>query len=87
MGFLSLSRGERTAVELFVAGVRGWEAGIRRRVVNSESMMTHSDLARQRLLNQHIARPRFAKPAEIVAWLGAVQAQDFAGAKWSLGLR
>jgi hypothetical protein len=49
--------------------------------------MTHSDIARQRLLNQHIARPRFARPAELVAWLGAVQAQDFAGAKWSLGLR
>jgi hypothetical protein len=26
-------------------------------------------------------------PEELVAWLGAVQAQDFAGAKWSLGLR
>ena len=49
--------------------------------------MTHSDIARQRLLNQHIARPRFARPAELVVWLGAVQAQDFAGAKWSLGLR
>jgi hypothetical protein len=49
--------------------------------------MTQSDIARQRLLNQHIARPQFAKPAEVVAWLVAVQAQDFAGAKWSLGLR
>jgi hypothetical protein len=49
--------------------------------------MTYSDIARQRLSNQHISRPRFAKPEELVAWLGAVQAQDFAGAKWSLGLR
>jgi hypothetical protein len=38
-------------------------------------------------LNQHLSRPRFTKPEELVAWLGAVQAQDFAGAKWSLGLR
>src|SRR5262245_23897387 len=49
--------------------------------------MTHSDIVRQRLLNQHLARPRFSKPEELVAWLGAVQAQDFAGAKWSLGMR
>jgi hypothetical protein len=49
--------------------------------------MTHLDIVRQRLLNQHLSRPRFSKPEELVAWLGAVQAQDFAGAKWSLGLR
>jgi hypothetical protein len=49
--------------------------------------MTHSDIARQRLLNQHISHPRFARCAQVVAWLGAVQAQDFAAAKWSLGLR
>jgi hypothetical protein len=24
------SRGDKTAIELFVAGVRGWEAGLRR---------------------------------------------------------
>lgn len=29
----------------------------------------------------------FSDPTKIVAWLGAMQAQDFAGAKWSLGLR
>ena len=27
------------------------------------------------------------KPADVVAWLGAVQAQDYSGAKWALGLR
>ena len=27
------------------------------------------------------------QPAEVVAWLGAIQAQDYAGAKWSIGLR
>lgn len=49
--------------------------------------MTNSDIAHRRLLNQHIARARFEKSAEVVAWLGAVQAQDYAGAKWALGLR
>jgi hypothetical protein len=29
----------------------------------------------------------FKTPTEVVGWLGAVQAQDFGGAKWSLGLR
>jgi hypothetical protein len=27
------------------------------------------------------------KPEEVVGWLGAVQAQDYGGAKWALGLR
>jgi hypothetical protein len=49
--------------------------------------MTHSEIARQRLFNQHISAARFSEPAQIVEWLGAVQAQDYAGAKWSLGLR
>ena len=49
--------------------------------------MTSLDIAHQRLLNQHIAKATFTKPGEVVAWLGAVQAQDYAGAKWALGLR
>ena len=31
--------------------------------------MTSLDIAQQRLLNQHIARPTFKRPAEVVAWL------------------
>lgn len=27
-----LSRGDKTAIELFMAGIRGWEAGLRRRL-------------------------------------------------------
>jgi hypothetical protein len=49
--------------------------------------MTPADIARLRLLNQHIDGARFTQPAEVVAWLGAVQSQDYAGAKWALGLR
>ncbi len=45
------------------------------------------DIAHQRLHNQHITQHTFDKPVDIVQWLGAVQAQDFAAAKWALGLR
>ena len=41
----------------------------------------------QRLHNQRISRPRGRDPARIVAWLGAVQAQEYGPAKWTLGLR
>ena len=49
--------------------------------------MTLSDVARYRFSNQLIARQTARTPAEVVAWLGAMQAQDFLGAKWSVGLR
>src|SRR5688572_19728655 len=49
--------------------------------------MTESFIAKYRLLNQQIAGTRFTKPRELVTWLGAVQAQDYAAAKWALGLR
>jgi len=45
------------------------------------------DIARLRLHNQHIARATFEKPGDVVAWLGAVQAQDYLGALWAVGLR
>lgn len=49
--------------------------------------MNQAAIALARLHNQHLARTRLATPAEVVARLGAVQAQDFAGAKWAVGLR
>ncbi len=45
------------------------------------------NIAEYRLYNQQIARPEFEKPGQVVAWLGAVQAQDYPGALWSIGLR
>jgi hypothetical protein len=45
------------------------------------------DIAALRLHNQHIARSRFDKPEQVVAWLGGIQGQDYPGAKWSIGLR
>jgi Winged helix DNA-binding domain len=49
--------------------------------------MTKPDIAMQRLYNQGLEPPRFKDPSEVVAWLGAVQAQDYMSAKWALGLR
>ena len=40
-----------------------------------------------RLLNQQIAAHKFESPGELVKWLGAVQAQDYLGALWAVGLR
>ena len=48
---------------------------------------TGSAIAYLRLRNQHISHPAFEKPEEEVRWLGAVQAQDYAAAKWGVGLR
>jgi hypothetical protein len=49
--------------------------------------MKLTDIANLRLQNQGISRGTFEKPAEVVDWLVALQAQDYYGAKWSLGLR
>jgi hypothetical protein len=49
--------------------------------------MTRSDIARLRLHNQRIAYATAEKPGDVVAWLGAVQAQDYLGALWAVGLR
>jgi len=45
------------------------------------------DIAHLRLRNQRIGGAMRGEAADVVGWLGAVQAQDFAGAKWALGLR
>jgi len=45
------------------------------------------DLISHRLRNQKLTRSSFRRPADVVAWLGAVQAQDYTGAKWALGQR
>jgi hypothetical protein len=41
----------------------------------------------RRLHNQYIARPARLTPADLVAWLGAVQAQEFQPARWGLAQR
>jgi hypothetical protein len=49
--------------------------------------MTNAVIANQRLYNQHISANPFMQPVEVLDWLGAVQSQDFASAKWAVGLR
>jgi hypothetical protein len=44
-------------------------------------------IAQARLRNQSIGEPRLRNAADVVRWLGAVQAQEYEPAKWGLGLR
>jgi hypothetical protein len=44
-------------------------------------------LVRQRLANQRLTAPLRASATDLVRRLGAVQAQDFAGSLWAVGLR
>jgi hypothetical protein len=45
------------------------------------------DVAIERLRNQRLLGTPFAAPEDVVRWLGAVQSQDYAGAKWAIGQR
>jgi hypothetical protein len=45
------------------------------------------DIVSYRLQNQHLSQNKFDQAADVVSSLGAVQSQDFGGAKWALGLR
>jgi hypothetical protein len=45
------------------------------------------DIARLRLRRQHLTGTPLPTPEAVVGWLGAVQAQEFAVAKWSIARR
>jgi hypothetical protein len=49
--------------------------------------MTSSLIARHRLCNHLIGGAAFREPADVVRWMGLVQAQDYLGALWAVGLR
>ena len=49
--------------------------------------MKPEEIAWRRLAGQFLTVPGPAKPADVVRRLGAVQAQDYPGAKWALALR
>ncbi|GLU52351.1 winged helix DNA-binding domain-containing protein [Dyadobacter frigoris] len=49
--------------------------------------MTTPEIIHARLVNQQIAETKFSKPEEIVTHLVAMQAQEYAMAKWAIGLR
>ena len=44
-------------------------------------------IAHRRLVAQFLTSSTARTPQDVVARLGAVQAQDYAGAKWALALR
>jgi hypothetical protein len=49
--------------------------------------MSPADIVKLRLHAQRISTTTFTRPSEVVACLGAVQAQDYLGALWAVGLR
>jgi hypothetical protein len=49
--------------------------------------MIPAKLLRHRLHNQRLTATNFEDPADAVRWLGAVQAQDYLGSLWAIGLR
>src|SRR5436190_10509664 len=49
--------------------------------------MTTLDIAAQRLHNVRLAGPPASTPHDVVGWFGAVQSQDYHGAKWALAQR
>jgi len=49
--------------------------------------MSKLNITGLRLANQKLSASSFKSPAEVVGWMGAVQSQDYAGAKWAVALR
>ena len=45
------------------------------------------DIANSRLISQQFNEPKFRTAKELVHWMGAMQAQDYEMAKWSIGIR
>jgi DNA glycosylase AlkZ-like len=49
--------------------------------------MNRFDILRRRLVNQLLVASNAETPGDVVRHLGAVQAQDYSGGEWSIGLR
>jgi len=49
--------------------------------------MPRPDITRQRLINQGLVKPTLKTASEVVARLGAVQAQDYGASKWGVAQR
>src|ERR1700733_11228125 len=49
--------------------------------------MTTYDIVHRRLASQHIGGGYFTDPARLVHWMGCIRAEDFPGAKWTIGQR
>ena len=49
--------------------------------------LNNSSILAYRLYNQQLTSSRLKKPEEVVEWMGAMQAQEYAMAKWAIALR
>jgi hypothetical protein len=49
--------------------------------------ITSAEIARRRAANQRLSAPLAGAPADLVAWLGAVQSQDYPFGLWSIAQR
>ena len=49
--------------------------------------MKSNEIAKIRLASQQIMASRFTDPGDLLGWMGALQAQDAAMAKWAVGVR
>lgn len=56
-----------------------------RRIQNLEN--ENMNIATIRLLSQQLQKPAFSEPKDLVAWMGAIQAQEPTMAKWAVGVR
>jgi hypothetical protein len=65
------------------AGVR-WDSGF---ATDVPMAATPAELLSARLRNQQLIGSTRRKPAQVVSWLCAMQAQDYPAAKWAIGLR
>ena len=72
-----------TDTDVNEAGAR-WASGF---VDDASMAATSSDLLGKRLRNQLLVESTRRKPEQVVAWLGAMQAQDFSAAKWGVASR
>lgn len=50
-------------------------------------MTPTADLMAARMWNERLAGSTLRRPEDVVSWLGAVQSQDYAGARWALAQR
>jgi hypothetical protein len=78
-----ISPGAPPARDGIEAGVR-WDPGF---TSDFPMAATPAQLLSARLRNQHLIGSTKRKPADIVSWLCAMQAQDYPAAKWGIGLR
>lgn len=60
-----------------------WPAADHEKALNSSP----GPLLERRLFNQHLRAPARRSPADLVRWMGAVQAQDYRGGLWAIGQR